>query len=216
MARTRRAVGGRQATARRLVVVAALASALVILGCDGIQGDNGGGGGGSSSGELGDPCQSAGDCLSGVCLTPLSANIQGVPGLCSTACNASADCAAGGVCLPDPTGTVAKACWKECGSAGDCSSGVACVWEPNAGSGVCAAVAFAICDNLVGAGQCNSCAANACCTAYQDCESDVTCGKDFAACAGSSCVAKLASSGDSAEANLGSCMGSACASECSN
>jgi hypothetical protein len=190
------------------VTIGAVFSALSILGCSAADG------GSSSSGELGDPCQASSDCLSGVCL-PFSSNYEGVPGVCSSSCGTSADCASGGACLPDPTGTVGDACWARCSSASGCSSGVACIWDSDANGGVCAAVSVNICNDLLGANACTSCIANNCCSEYAACIGDVTCGKDYAACTGAtSCASMFSSSSDSAESQLGSCMGSSCGSFC--
>jgi hypothetical protein len=177
-----------------------------VLGCSAADG-------GGSSGELGDPCLSAGDCLSGICLR-FQANFEGIGGVCTTSCSSSADCASGGACLPDPTGTVPNACFKRCASAADCSSGPACVWDEGANSGLCTAVAVTVCSLLVGASDCDTCINNNCCNAYEECKGDVTCGKDFAACGGGACTSKLAGSSDTAESTLGGCMGSACAGIC--
>jgi hypothetical protein len=199
-------VAARVGSSVRRAAAALVCAGVIVSGCSAANG-------GGSTGQLGDPCRSAGDCLASVCL-PFQANFEGVPGVCSSACQTSADCASGGVCLPDPTGTVVDACFRRCASASDCSSGLACVWDADAASGVCAAVAVTVCSGLVGAGDCATCIANNCCSAYEACVADVTCGQAFARCGGGPCTAKLASSSDSAASSLGSCMGSACAGVC--
>ena len=207
IARTKRH-GRRRRWAAAAVSWGAVFSALSILGCSAADGGSG------SSGELGDACQGSSDCLSGVCL-PFSTNYEGLSGVCSSSCGTSADCASGGACLPDPTGTVADACWARCTSASNCGSGVACIWDSDANGGVCAAVSVNICNDLLGANGCTSCIANNCCPEYAACIGDVTCGKDYAGCTGAtSCASKFSSSSDSAESQLGSCMGSSCGGYC--
>jgi hypothetical protein len=171
-------------------------------------------GAGGSSGELGDPCQSSADCPAGVCLL-FRTNFEGVPGVCSSACGTSTDCASGGVCAPDFTGTFATACFRRCSAASDCSPGLACVWDANASGGVCAAIAVDVCSALLLTGDCGTCINNSCCNQYEDCVADLTCGKDYAGCgAGTSCTSRFALSPNSAESSLGSCMGSFCAGQC--
>jgi hypothetical protein len=180
------------------------------------------GGGAASSGQVGDICYSSGDCLAGTCL-PFQGNFERVPGICSQACSTTADCPSGAICAPDFTGTLVnigtsstgRGCFQACASSGACQT-QACVWDVDANSGVCAAVANGVCGQLIGTGNgCGTCINNLCCTNYEECVADVTCGKDFASCENSgTCATKLAASSDSIESTFGSCVASECAGLC--
>jgi hypothetical protein len=193
--------------------LSAAAVALVCAGCsDALGGDDAGtGGSGTSAFDLGNPCTASGDCSSVVCL-PVGSNTEGVTGLCSSGCSSSADCGSSGVCLQDPSGMFADACFRRCASSGDCV-GLPCVWLAQAGSGICLPIATNIC-LAGGSTSCVNCAANGCCNEYTFCLADTTCGKDLAACSSGACLTNLVSSGDETEATLGACMATNCASVC--
>jgi hypothetical protein len=166
----------------------------------------------SSSSDLGNPCTASGACSTGVCLG-VGSNFENVPGLCSLACQSSADCPGSGACLPDPSGTFATACFRKCASASECLGGLPCVWLAQAASGVCIPIATNICA-AGGSTACIACAANACCNEYQDCLTSVGCGKDLASCATSACLSKIFNSGNSVESALGACLAQTCVGSC--
>jgi hypothetical protein len=162
---------------------------------------------------LGDVCSSPKSCVSAVCLY-LAPNDQNTPGICSSFCATSADCAAGAVCTAEAN-TGANVCFRTCTAAADCAEGVPCIWSPTLGEGICSTIPSSFCSQLTMLEGCSACVATNCCAEIKACAEDLACGKLEAQCSGNAaCQTNLQASSDMAAELAGSCVATACETAC--